>query len=68
MIEHDTEKRVYRPGTISLTDADLRSRIGYIGLTETDLGVIAAWSDVCRTGFAAGARVSFDDDANLSEF
>ena len=36
-------ERRYAPGTISVTDPDAMSRIGFFGLTPDDLGVIAAW-------------------------
>jgi len=40
--------RNYQPGTISVTDSKVRTKIQYHGLTENDLGIIKSWSDVCR--------------------
>ena len=38
----------FRPtGTITLSDAAIRERIAFIGLTECDLSVIAAWRSEC---------------------
>ncbi len=34
-------------GSIGVTDPALRERISFLGLTERDLGVVAAWRDVC---------------------
>ena len=41
------EGRPTRDGTIAVTDPALRERIAFLGLTERDLGVIAAWRDAC---------------------
>ncbi|MCU0619566.1 MAG: methyl-accepting chemotaxis protein [Gemmatimonadaceae bacterium] len=43
-----TAQRVITPGQLATTDPDVATRIRFLGLTEDDLGVIAAWKDVCR--------------------
>lgn len=43
-----TAPRQYPSGTINVTDREVRDRLKFIGLTEKDLGVIAAWKSVCE--------------------
>ncbi len=40
--------RQYAPGALSVTDAGVRERIAFLGLTTNDLGVIAAWKSACE--------------------
>jgi hypothetical protein len=48
MFKRAQQERVYRDGSITVTDPEVRERIRYLGLTEEDLGVIATFEDVCR--------------------
>lgn len=40
--------RKYHAGRINVSDAIIRERLEYLGVTEEDLGVISSWSDVCK--------------------
>ncbi len=39
-------KRTYPPGRITVSDAEIREEIKFLGLSEYDLGVVSAWKDV----------------------
>jgi hypothetical protein len=41
-------KRKYQNGQITVSDTAVRNRLNFLGLTEEDLGIIAAWENVCR--------------------
>jgi methyl-accepting chemotaxis protein len=43
--------REIRPGQISVTDPQVRERIQFSGLTEEDVGVVAAWKDEAEQAF-----------------
>lgn len=40
-------ERQYPTGSITISAADTRRRVEFLQLTENDLGVIQAWSDIC---------------------
>lgn len=48
MFKFRKSHRVYRSGSINVTDPEVHTRLKFLGLTEEDLGVIAAWGDPCR--------------------
>ena len=39
--------RAFPPGRIAVTDPEVRVRIGFLGLTEQDLGTVRGWRDAC---------------------
>ena len=41
--------RPVKAGQISVSDPAVRERLAFIGLTEEDLGVVAAWSAACES-------------------
>ncbi|HRH45582.1 MAG TPA: methyl-accepting chemotaxis protein [Pyrinomonadaceae bacterium] len=41
--------RSHQPGTISVSNPQVRTKIQFHGLTENDLGIIKSWSDICRS-------------------
>lgn len=45
-------ERAYADGRLTVTDAVARDRIAFFGLTEADLGVIAAWKQACDAHMA----------------
>lgn len=42
------KSRNYEKGEIRVSDAATQTRLKFLGITEDDLGVIKAWSDVCK--------------------
>jgi len=41
------KRKSYTSGRISVSDASVRDRLAFNGLTEEDLGVLAAWKEEC---------------------
>ena len=41
-------ERTYSPGSISVTDPDVRTRLEFLQVTAHDLGVIRSWESVCK--------------------
>jgi len=48
MLKFLKQNRKSQPGQISVTDPNIRERLNFLRVTEYDLGVISAWSDVCK--------------------
>ncbi|HRH45583.1 MAG TPA: protoglobin domain-containing protein, partial [Pyrinomonadaceae bacterium] len=48
MFSFAKKKVYYQKGQITITDSGVLEKLRFHNLTETDLGVIKAWADVCR--------------------
>jgi len=48
MFNFARKKVNYQKGQISITDSSVLEKLRFHNLTEDDLGIIKAWSDVCR--------------------